>query len=87
MAQASERFTAGPLTFVVKHELWDGNIHDHADQGVSIDVKADIVGKETALLRFNCFDFEKKLRLWAGQPRARGRRLGDAWRHRPNQPL
>jgi hypothetical protein len=59
MPQASERFTAGPLTFVVKHELWDGNIHDHADQGVSIDVKANVVGKETTLLRFNCFDFEK----------------------------
>src|SRR5215467_1725570 len=59
MAQPSERLTAGPLTFVVKHELWDGNIHDHADQGVSIDVKADVVGKDTTLLRFNCFDFEK----------------------------
>jgi hypothetical protein len=59
MAQASERFTAGPLTFVVKHELWDGNIHDHADQGVSIDVKAQVGGKDTTLLRFNCFDFEK----------------------------
>ena len=59
MPQASERFTAGPLTFVVKHELWDGNIHDHADQGVSIDVKADVAGRETTLLRFNCFDFEK----------------------------
>lgn len=59
MTPASQRFTAGPLTFVVRHELWDGNIHDHADQGVSIDVKADVGGKETALLRFNCFDFEK----------------------------
>src|SRR4029077_16651643 len=59
MTPASQRFTAGPLTFVVRHESWDGNIHDHADQGVSIDVKADVVGKETALLRFNCFDFEK----------------------------
>lgn len=59
MAHTSERFTAGPLTFVVKHELWDGNIHDHADQGVSIDVRADVAGKETTLLRFNCFDFEK----------------------------
>ena len=59
MAEAAQKFTAGPLTFVVRHELWDGNIHDHADQGVSIDVKAQIVGKETTLLRFNCFDFEK----------------------------
>jgi hypothetical protein len=53
------RFTAGPLTFVVRHELWDGNIHDHADQGVSIAVAADVAGKETTLLRFNCFDQEK----------------------------
>ena len=59
MAQASEKFTAGPLTFIVRHELWDGNIHDHADQGVSIHVMADVAGKETTLLRFNCFDFEK----------------------------
>jgi hypothetical protein len=56
---AQTRFTAGPLTFVVRHELWDGNIHDHADQGVSIAVAADVAGKETILLRFNCFDFEK----------------------------
>jgi hypothetical protein len=26
---------------------------------VSIDVKADVAGRETTLLRFNCFDFEK----------------------------
>jgi hypothetical protein len=51
-------FTAGPLTFAVKHELWDGNIQDHADQGVAITVAADVAGKQTTLLRFNCFDFE-----------------------------
>src|SRR5690242_10839893 len=61
MALASQktRFTAGPLTFSVKHELWDGNIQDHADQGVAITVAADVAGKQTTLLRFNCFDFEK----------------------------
>ena len=61
MAQAAQktRFTAGPLTFIVRHELWDGNIHDHADQGVSIAVAAEVAGKETTLLRFNCFDQEK----------------------------
>ena len=53
------KFTAGPLTFTVKHELWDGNIQDHADQGVAIAVAADVAGKETTLLQFNCFDFEK----------------------------
>ncbi|MBO0736601.1 MAG: hypothetical protein J2P48_08535 [Alphaproteobacteria bacterium] len=60
MMQASQgTFTAGPLTIVVRHELWDGNIQDHADQGVAISVKAQVVGKDTTLLRFNCFDTEK----------------------------
>jgi hypothetical protein len=59
MTPGSQKFTAGPLTFIVRHELWDGNIHDHADQGVSIAVAGDVAGKETALLRFNCFDLEK----------------------------
>ena len=53
------RFSAGPLTFAVRQELWDGNIQDHPDQGVAILVMADVAGKETALLRFNCFDFER----------------------------
>ncbi len=56
MTPASQKFTAGPLTFVVRHELWDGNIQDHADQGVSIAVMADVASKATTLLRFNCFD-------------------------------
>jgi len=61
MTQAAQRtrFTAGPLTFIVRHELWDGNIHDHADQGVSIAVAAQVADRETALLRFNCFDHER----------------------------
>jgi hypothetical protein len=59
MAEAAQKFTADPLTFVVRHELWDENIQDHADQGVSIDVTAQVGGKDTTLLRFNCFDIEK----------------------------
>ena len=59
MPEAAQTFTAGPLTFAVKHELWDENIQDHADQGVAIMVKAQIAGKDTTLLRFNCFDIEK----------------------------
>jgi len=43
------------VAFIVQHELWDGNIQDHSDQGVVILVD---VGGETAL-RFNCFDIEK----------------------------
>jgi hypothetical protein len=53
------RFTADLLTIIVRHQLWDGNVQDHADQGVSIDVAADVGGRETSLLRFNCFDIEK----------------------------
>jgi len=50
------RIAAGPVTFIVRHELWDGNIQDHADQGVAIVVAGSVQGKETRLLRFNCFD-------------------------------
>jgi hypothetical protein len=53
------RFSAGDLSFVVRHELWDGNIQDHADQGVSIAVTAAVDGRETTLLRFNCMDLER----------------------------
>src|ERR1700722_13298705 len=52
-------FAAEPLTLVVRHQLWDGNVEEHVDQGVSIDVTATLYGKETSLLRFNCFDNEK----------------------------
>ena len=58
-AATMPKFTVGPLTFIVRHELWDGNIQDHADQGVSIVVAALVDGKQTALLRFNCFDLER----------------------------
>jgi hypothetical protein len=61
MAQISRqmRFPAGHLTFLVQHELWDGNIDDHADQGVAILVAAPVDGTDTTLLRFQCFDIEK----------------------------
>ena len=58
-AEKKTRFVAGPVTFIVRHELWDGNIQDHADQGVSILVSGLIDGEETAFLRFNCFDIER----------------------------
>ena len=53
------RFVADRVTFIVRHQLWDGNVQDHVDQGVSIDVAAEVSGKETTLLRFNCFDIER----------------------------
>jgi hypothetical protein len=53
------RFAADPLAFVVRQQLWDANVEDHTDQGASIDVMAEVGGKETSLLRFNCFDIER----------------------------
>ena len=61
MVQTSRRatFAAGDVCFVVQHELWDGNVEDHSDQGVAILVTGQAGGKETTLLRFNCFDVER----------------------------
>jgi hypothetical protein len=56
---SSQEFSTGQLTFTVRHELWDGNIQDHADQGVSIVVTGQVNGGQVALLQFNCFDIEK----------------------------
>lgn len=56
MQQAARpRIEAGGVTFVIQHELWDGNLQDHSDQGVVILVEAN----DTPLLRFNCFDLER----------------------------
>ncbi len=52
-------FKAEPLSFVVRHQLWDGNVEDHVDQGVSIDVSAEVMGKQTVLLRFSCLDVQR----------------------------
>lgn len=57
--QTAPNFKAGSLVFAVRHELWDGNVQDHADQGVIIEVGADVDGKPTVVLRFNCFDIER----------------------------
>ena len=59
MQKGKARVSAGRVSFVVQHELWDGNIQDHTDQGVAISVVAEDGGKETILLRFNCFDIER----------------------------
>ena len=53
------RIEAGPITFIVQHELWDGNLQDHSDQGVAILATAQVNGSDTTVLRFNCFDIEK----------------------------
>jgi len=53
------RIEAGSIKFIVQHEVWDGNIQDHGDQGVAILVAGQVDGHETTLLRFNCFDIER----------------------------
>ena len=53
------KIDAGAVSFVIQHELWDGNIQDHSDQGAVILVEGQVGGKDTTLLRFNCFDLEK----------------------------
>ena len=58
-AEIKTRFEVGPITFIARHELRDGNIQDHADQGVSIVVQGIVDGEEPTLLRFNCFDVER----------------------------
>ena len=61
MAQLGRKatFAAGNVGFAVQHELWDQNLDDHCDQGVAISVVGQAGGKETTLLRFNCFDLER----------------------------
>ncbi len=59
MHDGSTRVDAGNVTFAVRQEQWDANIHSHADQGVVIWVEGDVGGKMTQLLRFNCFDVER----------------------------
>lgn len=58
MAKGRTEFDAGAVCFVVEQWQWDANIHSHPDQGVVIDVAGLVDGKQTALLRFNCFDVE-----------------------------
>ena len=57
-----QRYSAGLLTCIARHELWDSNIQYHADQGTSIVVTADLAGssrsayvEETEILAFDCF--------------------------------
>jgi len=59
MRKDYSKIEAGTVFFAVWHEQWDANIHDHADQGVIIQVRGEIDGVETNLLQFNCFHFEK----------------------------
>lgn len=59
MKKGPSKFDAGAVTFFVRHELWDGNIQDHPDQGVAIMVQGTVDNQDITLLRFNCFDVER----------------------------
>ncbi|MFQ6030323.1 MAG: hypothetical protein ACE5Q6_22850 [Dehalococcoidia bacterium] len=50
------KIDAGTINIVIQHELWDGNLQDHSDQGVAILINNS---SDTTMLRFNCFDIEK----------------------------
>ncbi len=60
------RIQAGPITFALQHRYLDGGApHNqgagglggsHADQGLCIQAVGNVRGKETELLRFDCFD-------------------------------
>ena len=49
MAQVGRKstFEAGNVRFAVQHELWDGNLDDHCDQGVAIDKNAKVDNTES----------------------------------------
>ena len=59
MRSEYNRIEAGTVFFAVWHEHWDANIHHHADQGVIIEVRGDVEGRETAMLQFTCMHFER----------------------------
>ncbi len=59
MPKGTTKIEAGNVAFAVRQEQWDANIHNHADQGVIIDVEGQVDGADTALLRFTCFDIER----------------------------
>ena len=54
----STRVNAGEVEFALQYRLLDGGTvgSTGADQGVSIQVMGEVEGKETELLRFDCFD-------------------------------
>jgi len=61
MKRGSSKIEAGAVTFVVRHEQWDANIHEHGhpDQGVILLVTGAVDGKNATMLRFNCCDIER----------------------------
>ena len=58
MESKSARIKAGAIEFELHHRDVDGGVPGSTtpDQGVCIQVMAEVSGKETELLRFDCFD-------------------------------
>ena len=59
MAVSGNRVSAGVIDFTVQHSYLDGGKPSgapSADQGVTIQVAAQVDGKDAQLLRFDCFD-------------------------------
>ena len=67
MAQHSRRttFEAGAVSFVVQHELWDGNIDDHSDQGVAILVTGQARGERDDVAAIQLFRPGAQLCVWS----------------------
>ncbi len=84
MDSDSKKIDAGTISFTLQHRTLDGGIRHHADQGVSIQVMGNVGGKETELLRFDCFDNsphyhygpEKKNELQVMDPTVTGNPIG-----------
>ena len=58
MEIGSTRVSAGPVDFTLQYRLVDGGRVGSrgADQGISVQVMGNVEGKDTELLRFDCFD-------------------------------
>lgn len=74
MANIGEtRISGGPVEFALSYRYLDGGKPGiaNADQGVCIQVVADVAGEETELLRFDCFDNEPHYHYFSEAKRER----------------
>ena len=61
MAAGTSSIDAGGITFAMHHRNIDGGASpggsgSYADQGVCLNVFGEVDGKQTEILRFDCFD-------------------------------
>ncbi|MDA0769018.1 MAG: hypothetical protein O2821_02200 [Chloroflexi bacterium] len=55
MTTANSSIEVGGVTFVMHYRTIDGGIGSGADQGVCLNVFGEVEGKQTEILRFDCF--------------------------------